>query len=200
MDRIKLQEPKLGGDVSLEKALAQRRSIRTYKNDALTLPQCARLLWCANGITEKHGLRAVPSAGALYPLEVYLVAGSVEGLKRAIYKYLPKEHDLVMHLDGDCRAELASAALGQPWVEVAPASIVIAAVYERTKRRYGERGERYVHMEAGHAAQNVQLQATALNLGSVIVGAFDDAAVKNVLALPPEEQPLLIIPVGQKRA
>jgi SagB-type dehydrogenase family enzyme len=134
----------------------------------------------------------------LYPLEVYLVAGSVENLASGVYLYEPDEHELVKVRDEDVREELANAALGQTPVRDGAIDIVISAIYERTMRKYGERGVRYVHMEAGHVAQNIYLQATALDLGTVTIGAFVDELVKEVLSMPEDEAPLYIIPVGRK--
>jgi len=155
-------------------------------------------LWAAQGITDPRGLRTAPSAGALYPLEVYVVAGDVVDLSAGVYKYDPHNHELLKVLADDIRAELARAALNQAWVKEAAINIVFTAVYERTTVKYGERGVRYVHIEAGHAAQNLCLQATAMDLGIVTVGAFHDEQVKEVLNLPDDEQPLYIIPVGKK--
>jgi SagB-type dehydrogenase family enzyme len=128
---------------------------------------------------------------------VYVAVGNVEGLNPGIYKYVPSAHSIQRVLDGDVRGELAQASLGQRWVEKAAADIVIAAAYERTTAKYGERGVRYVHMEAGHAAQNLCLQATALRLGVVTVGAFDDERVSATLNLPQNQTPLYVIPVGR---
>jgi SagB-type dehydrogenase family enzyme len=194
---VKLPEPRYDSQTSVETALQQRRSTRNYVDEPLTLPEVSQLLWAAQGITHPRGFRTAPSAGALYPLEVYLVAGQVSDLSEGIYKYQPRQHELVRVAEGDKRSELASAALGQKWVRNGAAVIVIAAVYERTMRKYGQRGERYAHIEVGHAAQNVYLQAGALQLGTVIVGAFYDDEVKNVLNMPDEEQPLCIMPVGR---
>ncbi len=196
--RLKLPEPRYDGDVSVEEALLKRRSVREYATGYLTLQEVSQLLWAAQGITDPRGLRTAPSAGALYPLEVYLVVGGVENLAPGVYKYIPDGHEILRILDGDKRAELADAALGQASVREAAVDIVITAVYERTTVKYGERGVRYVHLEAGHAAQNICLEATALNLGLVTVGAFYDEQVQTVLSLPENEQPLYIIPVGRK--
>jgi SagB-type dehydrogenase family enzyme len=156
------------------------------------------LLWAAQGITDPaRGFRTAPSAGALYPLEVYLVAGNVEGLTSGVYKYEPAAHGLRSVISGDQQTELYHAALGQSAVNDAPAIMVLSAVYERTTGKYGERGIRYVHMEAGHAAQNVLLEAVALGLGGVGMGAFDDDAVRTVTGMSPAEQPLYIITLGK---
>jgi SagB-type dehydrogenase family enzyme len=195
---ITLPAPRLSGGVSLEETLLKRRSVREYASLALTPEEVSQLLWSAQGITAEWGARTAPSAGALYPLEVYLVVGNVEDVAAGVYKYRPEKHELVKVRDGDVREELTEAALRQGCVRNGAIDIVMAAVYERTTKKYGERGIRYVHMEAGHAAQNICLQATALNLGAVTVGAFYDEKVKLILSLPEDEVPLYIIPVGKK--
>ena len=195
---INLPEPQYDSDVSIEQSLLNRRSIRSYTGEPLTLREVSQLLWAAQGITDPRGFRTAPSAGALYPLEVYLVTGDVEDLTSGVYRYEPDGHQLTRIIDGDKRAELADAALAQPWVKEGAISIVFAAVYERTTVKYGERGIRYVHMEAGHAGQNLCLQATAMGLGVVTVGAFHDEQVSKLLNLPQDEKPLYIIPVGRK--
>lgn len=197
-DKIKLPSPRLDSSISVEKALSKRRSVRGYKNESLSLADISQLLWAAQGITDKaRGLRTAPSAGALYPLEVYIITGSVMGVEQALYKYAPGEHELIKVKNGDLRPQLMAAALGQAPVREAPLVIAITAVYERTMQKYGERGRRYVWLEAGHAAQNLYLQAVALNLGLVVIGAFDDEGVKRILALPDKEFPLYLIPVGR---
>ena len=188
---IKLPSPRRESSTSLEEAIVQRRSRRSFTQQDLSWEQVSQLLWAAQGITdESTQFRAAPSAGALYPLELYVVTG--EG----VYHYLPQGHELEKVLDGDFCPPLCEAALSQPAVEDAPVSIVIAAVYQRTEKKYGERAVRYVHLEAGHAAQNILLQAVALGLGAVPVGAFYDDKVQEVLSLPPDEEPLYIISVG----
>lgn len=195
---VSLPEVRLTSDVSLEETLLYRRSIRDYTDEALSLAEVSQLLWAAQGITEAWGGRTAPSAGALYPLEVYLVVGDVEGLTPGVYQYRPDGHELVKVKDGDVRGELAEAALGQDSVRNGAIDIVIAAVYERTTVKYGERGIRYVHMEAGHAAQNVYLQANALDLGTVTIGAFYDDSVRDIVGMPGDVAPLYVIPVGKK--
>jgi SagB-type dehydrogenase family enzyme len=195
-DALSLPPPRPASAVSVEAALASRHSVRHFADAPLNLADTAQLLWAAQGITRAEGLRTAPSAGALYPLEIYLVAGTVAALPAGIYRYLPEHHRLVHAVAGDRRRELAAAALRQSWMADAPAILVIAAVVRRTSVKYGERGERYVHIEAGHAAQNVCLQAVALGLGTTVVGAFSDAGVKRVLGLA-EEEPLLLVPVGK---
>ena len=196
---VSLPEPRLKSEVSLEETLLKRRSVREYGNIPLTLEEVSQLLWAAQGITSEWGGRTAPSAGALYPLEVYVAVGSVENLSAGVYKYKPERHELVKVRDDDVRGELAEAALSQAWVEESAINIVIAAVYERTIKKYGDRGVRYVHMEAGHAAQNIYLQAAALDLGMVTVGAFHDDWVKEIMGMPEDEVPLYVIPVGTEK-
>jgi SagB-type dehydrogenase family enzyme len=196
---ISLPEPETRGNSSLEEALRARRSVRSYAARPLTLKEVSQLLWAAQGITGSGGGRTVPSAGALFPLEVYLVAGKVEGVPAGVYKYGPRRHDLSGVLSGDLRDALASAAFGQSWAAAAPAVIAFAAVHERTTAEYGGRGKMYVRMEVGSAFQNVHLQAVALRLGTVVIGAFDDDKVGEVLRLPPNEKALGLMPVGAER-
>jgi len=196
-DAIALPEPREKGDVSVEEALSTRRSVRVYADVPLALDDAGQLLWAAQGITDDRGYRTAPSAGGLYPLEVYLVAGSVTDLEAGIYHYRPGEHLLVRVGAGDRRAGLQAAAINQTPVGDAPATIVIAAVPVRTTAKYGERGMRYVYMEAGHAAENVYLQAEALDRATVVIGAFDEDEVREVLALPENTTPLYLMPVGR---
>ena len=196
---VRLPTPRQDGEVSLERAVTTRRSIREFARGALTLAEVGQLLWAAQGITHSVGLRTAPSAGALYPLEVCLAAGEVSALTPGLYRYDPNRHMLAKTEDGDRRIELANAALGQAWIAAAAAILVLAAVYRRTTDKYGARGERYVHIEIGHAAQNVYLQALALGLGTTEVGAFDDRAVKAVLGLVGDQDPLAIMPIGRTR-
>jgi SagB-type dehydrogenase family enzyme len=197
-ERIKLPEPDHANETSVEAALLRRRSIRTYSGDDVTLEEVSQLLWAAQGITAPWGGRTAPSAGALYPLELYLVVGDVKGMDKGVYTYRPKEHELKKVADGDVRAELAEAALGQECVKEAAIDLIFTAVYERTTAKYGERGMRYVHIEVGHAAQNVYLQADSLDLGTVVVGAFMDREVKRIVHAGAQEEPLYIMPVGRK--
>jgi SagB-type dehydrogenase family enzyme len=195
---INLPQPQYDSAVSIEQSLLNRRSIRSYTGEPLTLQEVSQLLWAAQGITDPRGFRTAPSAGALYPLELYLVAGDVEGLTLGVYRYEPEGHQLVKTMDGDRRAGLASAALEQDCVKEGAVAFVFTGVYERTTGKYGDRGIRYVHIEVGHAAQNLCLQATAIGLGAVTVGGFHDEQVTKLLNLPGNEQPLYIIPVGRK--
>lgn len=196
-DALSLPAPRQDSGFSLERALHERRSVREFGKTALTQDEVSQLLWAAQGITSRDGLRAAPSAGALYPLELYLVAGVVRDLDPGVYRYAPAGHKLVKIIAGDQRHKLAAAAHGQDSVADAAAMLVFTAVERRTTRKYGSRGVRYVHIETGHAAQNVFLQATALGLGAVVVGAFDDDAVGALLQLPQGETPLYLMPLGR---
>lgn len=187
---ISLPKPNRDGSMSLEQAIAARRSRRDFSSKPLTLEQIGQLVWAAQGKDTRSGYRTTPSAGATYPLELFVVAADGE------FHYLLDEHALEVLTDKDIRAELASAAWGQEFIEAAPLTLVFTAEFARTTRRYGQRGVRYVYMEAGHAAQNVHLQAEALGLASVAVGAFDDASVSGVLSLPDYLEPLYMVAVG----
>ncbi len=196
--RIELPRPQTTGTVSVEEALQSRRSVREFARQALTLDELSQLLWAAQGISQGR-FRTTPSAGALYPLEVAVAVRNVEGLEAGVYRYDPATHDLTVVRSGNVLRSLARAAIGQAWVEGGAIALVFAAVYDRTTTKYGERGSRYVHMEAGHAAQNVYLQAEAMGLGTVVVGAFRGGAVKDLLQLESDEEPLTIMPVGRPR-
>jgi len=187
---MSLPEPNRDGTISLEKAIAGRRSWRDFSSKSLTLEQIGQLVWAAQGKDSKSGYRTTPSAGATYPLELFVVSGD------GIFHYLLDEHSLETLTDQDIRAKLASAAWGQEFIESAPLTLVFAASFAKTTKRYGQRGIRYVYMEAGHAAQNVHLQAESLGLGSVAVGAFDDASVSKVLSLPDYLEPVYMVVVG----
>ncbi len=197
-ETIKLPQPVYDGTTSLEKAMKERRSVRQYRDLPITLSDLSQILWAAQGISGTGGRRTAPSAGALYPLEVRVLVGNVGNLPVGTYLYKPHDHGLVKMADGDMRMELGRAALGQSPIKNAAAVLVISASYERTMVKYGERGLRYVHMEAGHAAQNVLLQAVSLNLGAVVIGAFQEEQVRHVLHIPHREQPLYILPLGRK--
>lgn len=203
---VMLPLPRVRSDKSVEEALLLRKSVREWRGEPLELEDLALILWAAQGVTERAGWgwyrRTAPSAGATYPLEVYVVVGeggvrSGSGyLEAGVYKYNALKHSLTLVKRGDVRRELWEVSLRQDWVRDAPASIVICAVFERTTRRYGERGVRYVYMEAGHAGQNIYLMATALGLGTVAVGAFSDAGVAKVVGARAGEEPVYIFPVG----
>ena len=190
--------PVTEGDVSVEEALASRRSRRSYQDRALSAEQLSQILWAAYGITEPgRGYRTSPSAGALYPLEIYVVVGNVAGIEAGLYKYDAEGHKITRTIDGDIRDGLSAAALNQAMIRSAPVTVVYTAVFSRITGRYGERGrERFVYMEIGHSAQNVYLQAEALGLGTCAVGAFTDGRVSEVLSLAADEEPLYMMPVG----
>ena len=196
---ITLPKPKVTGTVSLEETIKKRRSRRSFLAKPLTLELVSQLLWAAQGITdERTGFRASPSGGACYPLDLYLVVGKngVERLEAGVYHYIVSNHSLEMHLRGDKRRVLALASLGQMFIARAPISIVTTAEYSRITRVYGQRGVRYAHIEVGHVGENLYLQAEALGLGTVAIGAFSDSMVSKYLNLPREHEPLYIMPIG----
>ena len=193
---MKLPEPKFSSQISLEEAFLNRRSVRAFREDSLTLEEIGQLLWAAQGVTEKWGGRTAPSAGALYPLEIYLLSGEIKGLEPGLYHYHPADHSISQRIAKDLRGEVTEASLNQDQILKAPATLIIAAVYERTTEKYGKRGVRYVHQEVGSVCENIHLQAESLNLGTVWIGAFDDRDVKQVLGIA--EEPLAIMPVGRK--
>lgn len=196
---VALHGPAESGSLSVEEAIANRRSIRELGGGEIELPDVAQLLWAAQGVTdESRGRRAAPSAGAKYPIELYALAGSVDGLATGLYRYVPERHALALIKVGDVRDELCQEALSQEWVRNAGLVIVITAVYERTMEKYGERGVRYAHIEVGAVAENIYLQAESLGLGTTFVGAFSDEGVKRVLGLS-DQAPLGIMPVGTRR-
>ncbi len=198
-ETLRLPNPRLEGPLSLEGAIYSRRSVRAFAGQPLTLAEVGQVLWAAQGMTGhgSGGLRTAPSAGALYPLEVYLLAGEVEGLAPGFYGYRPHAHALSHLAEGDQRAALAEAAVGQDWIGEAACVLVLTAIYARTTGKYGGRGERYVHIEVGHVGQNVYLQGRALGLGTTIVGAFRDEAVQRLLGLDADEAPLALLPIGR---
>lgn len=196
---VKLPSPRFKGEVSVEEAIKKRRSCRSYLPTSLSRAYLSQILWAAQGVTDKEGFhRSVPSAGACFPLEVIVVIGEagVERIPAGIYRYRPSPHDLELIFTGEFRPALSRAAGEQNFIQEAPVSLVIVAEYGRTTRRYSERGLRYVHLDVGHVGQNVHLQAEALGLGTVVVGAFDDQEVARVLNLPAEYAPLYIMPFG----
>ena len=205
--QIYLPSPSQKGDVSLEETIAKRRSIRHFTSEAISQLQLSQILWAAQGITDTRlKYRTVPSAGATYPLEIFVVCGrnGIEDMADGIYHYHIDSHSLALRYSGDVRLELAKAALDQEYIYEATVDIIICAVYSRTLVGYGDRGERYVHIEVGHAGQNIYLQATALGLVTVAIGAFDDERVGKVLGLDKEYkplsimEPLYIMPVGRQ--
>ena len=197
---IHLPPPSQKGSVSLEEAIARRRSVRDFALESISQSQLSQILWATQGISDTgEKLRTVPSAGPTYPLEIFVVCGGngIEAIEGGIYHYNIDSHSLTRHYAGDVRLDLARAALDEESIYEAPVDIVICALYERTVTRYDARGERYVHMEVGHAGQNIYLQATALGLATVAIGAFSDEQVREVLRLDKPYKPLYIMPVGK---
>ena len=203
---VQLPDPQTGGSLSVEAAMAGRRSRRSFSGEEIKIRDLSQILWAAYGITERFvsahedrgGFRTAPSAGGLYPLEIYLVAGKVEGLEAGVYRYVPSGHRLTRVMEGDIREELSDAALRQEAVKDAPACLVYSVIYDRNTERYGERGSRrYACMDVGHSAQNVYLQAESLQLGTCAIGAFNDRAVKEIMQLPDREESVYIMPFGK---
>jgi SagB-type dehydrogenase family enzyme len=205
---IKLPSPQLKGKVSLEETILKRRAVRRYRREPLDLSQLSQILWSAQGITGTREFRAAPSAGATYPLEIFVFVGKQgviareakqvpKELQPGIYHYEADSHSLSLHKPADLRPDLARATLDQEFIIDAPVDIIICALYHRTSYRYGRRGERYVHMEVGHVGENIHLQAVALGLATVEVGAFHDEEVSKVLGVEEQIKPLYIMPLGK---
>ncbi len=187
------------GTMTVEEAIQKRRSIREFKRDKISFDDLGKILWSAMGFQNlSGGGRTAPSAGACYPLSSYAAIGKdgIEGIEEGLYFYSFRDHSLKKRLDGDLRQELSQAALSQDFISVAPVSIIFTAVMSLTTDSYGERGIRYVYIDLGHAAENVYLQASAMGLGTVAVGAYQDRKVARILSLPKEEIPLYIMPIG----
>ncbi len=197
---MQFPEPMTEGPLSVETALANRRSIREFAEEPLTPDSLGQLLWAVYGVSEEGpwNRRTVPSHAALFPMEVYVVAGEVEGLEPGVFRYLPLSHSLEAVQEGDLRAEVAEMCLEQDWMEAAPALLVITASFERIQQKFGERGVAYAFFEAGHMSQNAYLQAEALGLGTTCVGGFREEELMDMLDLPPNHHPMLVMPVGWK--
>ncbi len=192
---VQLPEPKILGKMSVEESIFRRRSQRSFLPNPLTLEQISQLLWAAQGITDKTwGFRAAPSSGSLYPLTLYVVKSD------GVFRYVPDGHKLVQTAAEDIRPSLVRASLGQDFIQQAPVDIVIAGNFRIVEAKYGQRSYRYLNMEIGHAAENIELQAVALGLVSVPVGAFWDDVVGKSLGLPDTQDPFYIIPVGYYNA
>jgi SagB-type dehydrogenase family enzyme len=205
---IKLPSPQFKGKLSLEETILRRRAVRRYRREPLDLSQLSQILWSAQGITGTREFRAAPSAGATYPLEIFVFVGkqgviaseakqAPEELQAGIYHYEADSHSLSLHKPADLRPDLARATLDQEFIIDAPVDIVICALYHRTSYRYGRRGERYVHIEVGHVGENIHLQAVALGLATVEIGAFHDEEVRKVLEVEEQIKPLYIMPLGK---
>lgn len=199
-EAVKLPSPATTGGMPLTEALVARRTVRHFASRPLNLAQVSQLLWEADGISDRRGLRTSPSAGATYPLDLYLVVGErgVTDLTAGVYHYEGAAQALMPVARADFSNAVARACLNQAWMTEAPVMVVITGEYRRCTARYGERGIRYTHMEAGNVSQNVFLAAEAMGLGAGIVGAFEDKALAQVLKLPPAHEPLLVMPVGYK--
>jgi SagB-type dehydrogenase family enzyme len=196
---MKLMPAVLDGTMSLEKAIKQRRTVRSFSENMITMQQFSQILWSAQGITEDKGFkRAAPSGGALYPSDIYAVVGKscVEGLDEGVYHYRPEDHSITRTGEGDRRKQVATASLRQTWMSKAPVSVVVTAEYDRICVKYGQRGIRYALVEVGHIGQNIFLQCQALGLEAGIVGAFNDNEVAEAVGCPKNYEPLLIMPVG----
>jgi len=199
---VKLPQPLIKGKVSIEEAIKSRRTIRSFTSESLKQEHFSQLLWAAQGIAEEGDFkRSAPSAGALYPMDLYVLIGNggVVGIKEGVYHYEHMHHFVSLVYRGDLRAELAEAALSQMWMAAAPLNFLITAEYDRITGKYGKRGLRYAMIEAGHIGQNIFLQAEGLGLGAGIIGAFNDERVIRKTKIPPSHLPLLIMPVGHKR-
>jgi SagB-type dehydrogenase family enzyme len=197
---IDLPQVRLSSSMSLEEAIKKRRSVRSYSTDPLTLKEVSQILWSAQGITGALGnypLRAAPSAGALYPLEIYLFVGNVADLSPGVYKYIPIRHKIYKIIDGDKRRALWEACHSQDWVLNAALDLVLTSVDERTTWKYGPRGIQYIFIEVGHVAQNIHLQCIALGLKSCPIGAFEDKKIIKILSLPEGEYPRYVITIGR---
>ena len=194
-----LPPPALVGSISVEEALMSRRSHRSFQDKPLTPEQLSQILWAAYGVSSDRGFRTAPSAGALYPLEIFVVVGNVTGIEAGVYRYLPNEHKIKRTSDEDIRQDLAELAWGQSFIQDAPILVIYTAIFSRTTLRYGEEpGRTYVHMEVGHSAQNIYLQAETLGLGTCAVGAFRDNNINHLLGIPVDSQEVLLylMPVG----
>ena len=191
---VTLPNPLKDGEISLEAAFQRRRTVREFSEEPLAMEVISQLLWSAQGLTHDGYRRTAPSAGATYPLELYLVNGD------GIFQHVASDHTLLLTIEGDRRRDLHDASLEQEFILEAPVTLVFTAVFARTEQRYGSaRSPRYIHMEVGHAAQNVLLQAAALNLGAVPIGAFEDERVSQVMNLPADHVPLYMISIGHPR-
>ena len=194
-----LPSPIAEGNISVEEALMNRRSQRSFQDKPITPKQLSQILWAAYGVSDPRGLRTAPSAGALYPLEIFVVIGNVTGIEVGVYRYIPREHKIVRTSEDDIRQDLAQLAWGQTFIQDAPIIIIYTGIFSRTTGRYGEeQGRVYVYMEVGHSAQNIYLQAETLGLGTCAVGAFMDNNINLLLGIPAdsEEELLYLMPVG----
>ncbi len=198
---ILLPMPSHKGTVTVEEALKARRTKRSFKARSLTLKEFSQILWAAYGVTAKapgYHLKTAPSAGALYPIDIYTVVGKggVDTLAPGVYHFRPENHSIKCIKEGDLRDSVAKDSLHQLWMAKAPVIMVITGEYSRSTAKYGQRGVMYTHIEAGHVGQNVFLQAEAIGLKAGIVGAFDNKQIIETIGIPSSHNPLLIMPVG----
>ena len=193
---VTLPSPKTKGGIPVELALQNRRSVRKYSKKPLTPVEVSQLLWAASGITSSRDFRTAPSAGATYPIEIYILILNVKDIETGLYQYNYHNHTLIFYKNIQSPKPFVAAGLGQDFISEAAINIILTAEYSRTTMTYGERGLRYVWMEAGHIAENIHLQAESLGLGTVVIGAFYDEEVRKLLDI--REEPLCIMPVGKK--
>lgn len=203
MDTVELPRPETDGAVSVERAIESRASRREFSSDPVDIEDVAQLLWAAQGLTHERdeiSMRAAPSAGATYPLvaDLEITRDGCEGVDAGLYRYDPDRHALDPRRERSIHETVTSASLDQAVIADAPAVIALSADFDRTTGKYPEHGERYVHMEAGHVAQNVQLVCESQELNSCPVGAFDDGALSDALALSAEFEPLYLVPFGRR--
>lgn len=189
---LELPKPFLKGSKSLEECIYKRESVRSYKDKVIEIEKVSQILWAAQG--KKGHKRTVPSAGATYPLEIYITLKN-----KGYFHYNFDRHTLELITDEDVSGKITAASWNQQFISEAYLNVIICAIFTRTTQRYGERGVRYVFIEVGHCAQNIHLEAVSLGLTSVPIGAYEDEKVKALLDLPKNVEPLYIIPIGYSR-
>ena len=195
---MELPQPETQGGFPLNECLSRRRSVRDYCDEPVPLGCCSQLLWAAQGVTGIGGLRAAPSAGAIYPLRTYVIASNVEGLAQGLYHYEPDLHSLKLLSRGDKRRKLAAVCFGQECVEWSAMAVLLTADYRRIVREMGERGRFLAHVEAGHVGQNFLLQAVTLGLGAIGIARFEPDVLREMLQLPAIEEPLYLLLTGHR--
>ena len=197
---ITLPEPGTDGGISVEKALSERRSVRSFTNESVALEDVSQLCWAAQGVTDEKGHRTSPSAMASYPLEIYVLAGNVTDLPSGVYHYSPQGHNLTTISEGDCISYLFGGAAGgrEDWRKNAPVVFIVTGIFERINKIPGEDLSRFVHVEAGTASENLLLEVVSLGLGATYTAGFDENKTREVLALSSNETPIAVLPVGHK--
>ena len=191
LKQIPIRPPDQKGGMPLWEVIAQRRSIREFSRQSISFSQLSQLIWATQGITSKawgFDFRATPSAGALYPIETYIVANRVEEISPGLYHYNVKESQIVLLKEGDFGSDLQDAGLGQEMLAEAACVFIWTAIVERSKWKYRERAYRYIYMDAGHIGQTLYLAATALGLGCCTVGAFYDEEVDRLIGVDGNEE------------